>query len=158
WLYFRTAAQLSAGWSVIGAGLLGAIAAIWKRIFWPFALLLLPAIFYVWSMHSSATPIFVPTLWPNTYYNTRYGLAALPLLAFAGGAAILFVPPKLRPIALVLLVGAAVFPWITDRRPDAWVCWKESQANSEARRAWTHEAAGIFRDQYLSGSGVFTGS
>ena len=32
------------------------------------------------------TPIYVPQLWPNSYYNTRYGMAALPLLAFGGAA------------------------------------------------------------------------
>jgi hypothetical protein len=121
-------------------------------------LLLLPAVFYVWSMHSSATPIFVPTLWPNTYYNTRYGLAALPLLAFTGGAVILFAPRKLRPALAVVLLASAIFPWMADRRPRTWICWKESEVNSEARRDWTNQAANILRTQYRSGSGVFTGS
>ena len=64
----------------------GAVAAIARRIFWPLALLALPGIFYVWSLHSSATPIYVPELWPHTYYNSRYGLAALPLLALTAAA------------------------------------------------------------------------
>ena len=50
---------------------------------WP----LLPPIFYVWSMHSGGTPIYVPGFGSASYYNTRYGLAALPLLAIAGGVA-----------------------------------------------------------------------
>jgi hypothetical protein len=158
WLYFRTAAQLCSGWVAIGAGLLGLGAIVWKRVWWPVVLLLLPPLFYVWSMHSSATPIFVPTLWPNTYYNTRYGLAALPLLAFAAGAVVLFAPGKLRPVAALTMFAAAVFPWAADRRPDTWVCWKESEVNSESRRAWIHEAADIFREKYRQGSGVFTGS
>ena len=32
-------------------------------------------------------------------------------------------------------------PWLIHPRPDAWITWKESQVNSEARRAWTREAA-----------------
>jgi hypothetical protein len=158
WLYFRTAVLLCSGWVAIGAASLGVLAMAWKRVFWPVVLLLLPAVFYVWSMHSSATPIFVPTLWPNTYYNTRYGLAALPLLAFAGGAVVLFAPRKLRPVLAVMLLAAAAFPWLADRRPDTWICWKESEVNSEARRDWTAQAADVFRNQYRHGSGVFTGS
>jgi hypothetical protein len=158
WLYFRTAAQLCVGWVAIGAAALGVAGIVWKRIFWPVVFLSLPAIFYVWSLHSSATPIFIPTLWPNTYYNTRYGLAAFPLLAFAGGAVALLVPRRLRPFLAVAVLGSAVAPWAMNRRPETWVCWKESQVNSDARRAWTHEAAEIFRAQYQRGSGVFTGS
>ena len=46
-------------------------------------LLALPGAFFVWSMHSGVVPIFMPHLWPHSYYNTRYGLAVLPLLAVA---------------------------------------------------------------------------
>lgn len=158
WLYYRTAVQLSVGWVVIGAAALGLAPVAAKRILWPFGLLLLPPVFYVWSMHSSATPIFVPTLWPNSYYNTRYGLAALPLLAFCGGALVLMAPQRLRPVVAVGVLLAAAWPWVMDAQPGAWVCWKESQVNSEARRGWTEQAAQFLRQQYQSGSGVFTGS
>ena len=45
-------------------------------------------------MHSSGTPIFVPDLWPYSWYNTRYALAALPLAAFAAGALVTLVPAR----------------------------------------------------------------
>jgi hypothetical protein len=35
------------------------------------------------------------------------------------------------------------------------MCWKESQVNSMARRAWTAEAAGFLRTRY-KGGGIFT--
>jgi hypothetical protein len=44
-------------------------------------LLLVPLPFYVQSMAYGAVPLYVPTLFPNTYYNLRYGLEMLPALA-----------------------------------------------------------------------------
>ena len=44
-------------------------------------LLLVPLIFYVQSMAFAAIPIYVPTLFPYTYYNLRYGLEMLPAIA-----------------------------------------------------------------------------
>jgi hypothetical protein len=43
-----------------------------------------------------------------------------------------------------------------DARRDNWVCWKESQVNSEARRGWTNAAAGYLRARYRPGEGAFT--
>src|ERR1019366_3171973 len=78
-LYYRTAAQLCAGPCLPWIALAGAVAALYRRAFWPLLLLALPAVFYVWSMHSAGTPIFLPTLPPFSYYTSRYGLAVLPL-------------------------------------------------------------------------------
>ena len=44
-------------------------------------LLLVPLLFYVQSMAFAAIPIYVPTLFPHTYYNLRYGLEMLPAVA-----------------------------------------------------------------------------
>lgn len=44
-------------------------------------LLLVPLPFYVQSMAHAAVPIYVPTLFPHTYYNLRYGLEMLPAVA-----------------------------------------------------------------------------
>ena len=53
-------------------------------------LLLVPMIFYVQSMAFAAIPIYVPSLFPYTYYNLRYGLEMLPAAAifpaFAAGS------------------------------------------------------------------------
>jgi len=94
--YFRHAAKLCAGPVLALAGLAGIVAALARRAFWPLLLLALPAIFYVLSMYSSRTPIFIPTLWPYSYYNSRYGLAAMPLLAFASAALVAVAPRGLR--------------------------------------------------------------
>ena len=44
-------------------------------------LLLVPLLFYLHSLAYAAVPLYIPTLFPNTYYNLRYGLEMLPALA-----------------------------------------------------------------------------
>lgn len=156
--YFRHAAQLCAGPVLALAGLAGVVAALAKRAFWPLLLLALPGAFYVWSMHSSRTPIFIPTLWPHSYYNSRYGLAAVPLLAFASAALVAFAPRGLRAWCAVLLVLACIVPWLLQPQPKAWVTWQESLVNSEARRDWTGQAAEYMASHYVHGSGIITSS
>jgi hypothetical protein len=112
-------------------------------------------------MHSSRTPIFIPTLWPYSYYNSRYGLAAVPLLAFGVGALVAVVPRVPRSLraccAVALALGCAA-PWLLPPKPDNWVTWRESLVNSEARRDWTHQAAGFMASHYVLGSGIITAS
>ncbi len=156
WRYFRAAAVLCAGWPLYWIGALGIPAALWKRARWPVLLLALPGVFYVWSLHSAGTPIFVPHLWPNSYYNTRYGLALLPLLALAGGALAALFPTRLRGAAACGLVLIAAAPWLLEPDPERWVTWKESSVNSEARREWTRRTAAYLQPRYRPGAGVLT--
>jgi len=155
-LYFRTAARLCAGWPLFWLGLAGTAAALARRALWPVLLLLLPPAFYVWSIHSSGTPIFVPPLWPHTYYNSRYGLALLPLLAVGAGALVAWTPPRWARWAALITVGAGMAPWLAAPRPDAWITWKEAAVNSAGRRAWTKEAAAFLGPRYRRGSGIYT--
>jgi hypothetical protein len=134
----------------------GAAAALARRAFWPLALLALPGVFYVLSIYSSATPIFVPALWPHSYYNTRYGLAALPLLAVASAALVAIVPPRMRAVMAVLVMAAGTIYWMAHPQPESWITWEESRVNSEARRAWTREAAAYLAPRYVRGSGIVT--
>jgi hypothetical protein len=159
-LYFREAARLCAGLPLVVLGLGGLLACAARRAFWPVALLILPPVFYVWNVHSSGTPIFVPHLWPSgahgeSYYNTRYGLAALPLLVLGAAAIVAILPNRWRIAAAVAVPLAAASPWMLRPSPENWICWKESQVNSEARRAWTRQAADYMREHY-KGGGIFT--
>ncbi|HZT30650.1 MAG TPA: glycosyltransferase family 39 protein [Bryobacteraceae bacterium] len=156
WLYFRTAARLTAGAPLAALGLAGAAVALVRKAFWPLLLLLLPPLFYVWSIHSAGTPIFVPDLWPHSYYNTRYGLALLPAAAFAAAALALVAPQRARAATGAVLALAASAPWLIHPGPENWITWKESQVNSEARRAWTRQAAEFLRGRYRPGSGIIT--
>ena len=156
WLYFRTAAQLCAGPGLVWTGLAGIAAALVKRAFWPVLLLALPGVFYLWSIHSAATPIFVPSLWPNSFFNTRYGLAVFPLLAFACGALVALAPTRAQSVLAVVVVAAGVVYWAIHPSHENWITWKESQVNSEGRRQWTREAAEFLKPRYLPGSGIIT--
>jgi len=155
-LYYPTAVRLFAGWAAVVIGVAGLAGALIKRLYWPLLLAALPPLFYVASMHSGGTPIFVPTLWPFSYYNTRYALAALPLLAIAGAGLVLLGPLRWRPWIAAALVIAATAPWLIRPQPSDWVTWKESQVNSRTRRAWTTAAASWLGHSYHSGDGVVT--
>ena len=155
-LYYSTAARLCVGWTAIVAAAVGALVTLGRRILWPMALTALAPIFYIWSMHSGGAPIFVPPLWPNTYYNTRYGLAALPLIAVAGAGITLIARARWRPYVALASVLAPLAVWAMHPLPDNWICWKESQVNSDTRRVWTKQAAAMLAAEYRPGEGIFT--
>ena len=155
-LYFRRAVRLCLGWPLAWLIPAGVAAGLIRRAFWPVLFVSLAPFFYVWSMVTSGTPVFVPGLWPDSFYNTRYGLAALPLAALAAAALVSLAPGRWRGWAAAAVALAAAGPWLFQRTPEAWVCWKESQVNSEARRAWTGEAAAYLRAHCGPGDGILT--
>jgi Dolichyl-phosphate-mannose-protein mannosyltransferase len=149
--YYLASLKLAEGWPLLALGALGAVAALTKRIYWPLLLLALPPVFYVWSIHSSSTPLFVPTLWPHTWYNTRYAMAALPLAALAAAATVASLPGRVQgPGATVLVLAVAA----TGAFAGPPICFKESTINSVARRAWTGEAAAYLAAHYQPGDGL----
>jgi 4-amino-4-deoxy-L-arabinose transferase-like glycosyltransferase len=148
--YYFAAIQLTAGWPLVALGALGVAFALAKR-WWPLFLLALPPIFYVWSIHSSGTPLYVPTLWPSSWYNTRYALAALPLAALAAAAVVAVLPIRVQTAGAALIVLGISIPWAIGGAP---VCWKEAAQNSAARRAWTGKAAAYLTANYQPGDGI----
>ena len=156
WLFYRTAATMCTGWGAVIVAAAGVFGVFWKRVFWPVLLGMLPAAFYLWSIYAGGAAIFVPQLWFNSYYNTRYGLAAFPLLAVAGACLTLLARARWRPLVALVVIAIGTAPWLVHPRPDNWICWKESQVNSEGRRAWTREAAQVLARPYQRGQGIFT--
>jgi len=91
--YTRTAQVDAAAWETGFGLMLAAIYGLW--ITWSrravaavraraesFALLLwLPLPFYIYSVAYGSVPIFIPQLWPHSFYNARYGMELLPALA-----------------------------------------------------------------------------
>jgi hypothetical protein len=156
--YFHAAAQLCTGTPLFWIGLAGILACFiqFKRALWPAFLLMLPPIFYVISMHSSASPIFVPQLPPNSWYNTRYGLALLPLAAFSAAAISGLMPYGLRPIVAALLLLAGAGQWLMFPRPSSWITWREAQVNSEKRLDWTNQTAVYLAANYKPGEAILT--
>jgi hypothetical protein len=141
---------------VLGAPLLiaaaaGAFVALFKRAWWPLLLLTLPGVFYVWSIHSSGTPVFIPELEPYSRYNTRYALALLPLAAFAASALVTLLPDRVRTAAAFILMLGIAFGEL--RLPGS-ISWEEARIASEDRRTWTAEAAAYLKENYRPGSGI----
>ncbi|HUA22411.1 MAG TPA: glycosyltransferase family 39 protein [Bryobacteraceae bacterium] len=156
WQYFSVAAGGVAGWGLVAAAAAGLVAIARQRLFWPVALASLPPLFYIWSMHSGGTPIFIHGLWPYTDYNTRYALSALPLFAIAGGSLVLLAGQSLRPWLAVAVLALATVPWLLHPDPAGWICWNEARTNSVGRRAWTQEAAAVMQSSYRMGDGILT--
>ena len=91
--YARTAQIDAAAWETGFALMLAALYGLWLT--WKrrataavreraesFALLLwIPLPFYIYSVSYGSVPIFIPQLWPHAYYNARYGMEMLPVLA-----------------------------------------------------------------------------
>ena len=117
--YTRTAQVDAAFWETGFVVLLAALAGAWRllrerrgRI----ALLLwLPLPFYVYSISYGSVPIFIPQLYPHSYYNARYGMEMLPALAVFGVIAVEWLVQRqtaLRPLLVraapsVLILGIA---------------------------------------------------
>jgi hypothetical protein len=129
----------------------GACVALFKRAWWPLVLLMLPGVFYIWSVHSSGTPVFVPELEPFTRYNTRYGLALLPLTAFAASAVVTLLPQRVRTASAFALMAAVSFEHYRSGLP---ISWEEARLSSETRRQWTAEAATYLKANYQPGTGI----
>jgi hypothetical protein len=85
-VYYARAAQVDAafwetGFLVTTAAIGGVILAIRRRLALAALLLWVPLPFYVYSIAYGSVPIFIPQLWPHSYYNSRYGMEMLPALA-----------------------------------------------------------------------------
>jgi Dolichyl-phosphate-mannose-protein mannosyltransferase len=143
--YFFAAGKLIAGWPALLAGSAGIIAALFRKAFWPLIFLALSPVFYVWSIRSSGTPIFVPTLWPHTFYNTRYALALLPLAAFGCAALVQVMPAKFLKLRVIAIVAITLSPFLIhpSERP---MVWQEAEINSRVRRQWISESAAYLRE------------
>jgi hypothetical protein len=147
--YFFAAGKLVAGSPALWMGAAGLLLVIvFQRAVWPLILLALPVIFYVWSVYSAGTPIFVPTLWPHTWYNIRYAMAFLPLVALGAGALARLAAQagnrRVEQLAVLAVVAIALSP-VAIHPTQHPIVWQEAEINSRARREWISEAAGYLR-------------
>jgi len=154
-LYYRAAAALCLGAPLLYAGVLGAVVAVFKRAWWAALLFFTVAIFYVFSLYSGGTPIFVPGLFPHSYYNVRYGLNAMPLACLGIAALVALLPGRGQKVAAVILVAAAVSPWLMYPRGDNMALYQESEHNSRDRRIWMGETAKFLQANYHRSDGIF---
>jgi hypothetical protein len=134
----------------VGSLLLGtAIVLLFQRKLWPVLLLWTPAPFYMLSIAYGGVPIYVPTWWPFSLYNVRYGIEMLPafavLTAIATYGLIKFAEsPKVRVaigMAFVALV-ATNYAQVLHAGP---VSLQEAEVNSRTRTALEKQLASIVR-------------
>ena len=60
-------------------------------------LLWFPLPFYVYSIAWGSVPIFIPQLYPHSFYNARYGIELLPAIALFAFVALAWTERRLRP-------------------------------------------------------------
>ena len=84
-LYARTAQVDAAAWEtgwLVAAASLWSLWKLWKSKLDRATLLLwLPLPFYVYSVSYGSVPIFIPQIYPHSFYNSRYGMEMLPAFA-----------------------------------------------------------------------------
>jgi hypothetical protein len=121
------------------------IVLLFQRKLWPLLLLWTPVPFYMLSIAYSGVPIFVPTWWPFTHYNVRYGIEMLPAFAvFAAIAAYGFLRfaasnrTKITIAAVFLLLPAISYVQVLRAGP---VSFEEAVINSRTRIALESEVA-----------------
>jgi hypothetical protein len=142
-LYFLKAAKLNVGagrWAdvLFVLSLLGTAIAVWRfRTYRTWLLLWVPLAFYALSIAYGSVPIFIPTWWPFSYYNVRYGLELLPVFAVFPVLLATFLTEsdgrarkKLAVWSLLALVVAASYLSIY---ADVPITLKEAQVNARTR-------------------------
>jgi len=114
-------------------------------------LFLVPLPFYLHALAYAAVPLYVPTLFPYTYYNLRYGLAMVPAVALLPSCLLSpRLPQRLRHglllVFLVMLAGQAISIAWAGARELAVV--KESILNTPCRSKRQQAIIRFFRDHY----------
>ncbi|MFZ0296896.1 MAG: hypothetical protein WAM13_00975 [Candidatus Sulfotelmatobacter sp.] len=158
--YFLKAAELDVaegnwGRLWLALALLGSLAAAFSGRGRIALLLWVPLPFYALSIAYGSVPIFVPTWWPFSEYNLRYGLQLLPAFAVfvpLGIACLIQSAAKLPPFAvswnrwtntatfltiLVLVVASYAMIWRADP-----ICYREATTNMRGRVALDRQLAG----------------
>jgi hypothetical protein len=120
--YLRTAQLDTSAWetgfAVTVLAIAGLVIVIRRRLELASSLLWIPLPFYIYSIAFGSIPIFIPPLWPHSYYNSRYGMEMLPAFAIFVFVAMVWLqqrwaasqplPARLMQPVAVLLVAVSV--------------------------------------------------
>jgi hypothetical protein len=143
--YFFKSAELNLAegkWQVfwVCSLLLGTgIVLMFQRRFWPVLFLWIPVPFYMLSIAHSGVPLFVPSWWPFSLYNVRYGLELLPAFAvftaIAGYGLIRFASStRSRLVIAIVFLALVAASYVQVWRKDP-VSFEEALVNSRYRIA-----------------------
>ncbi len=161
--YFLKAGQLDVAepqwmgraWLILA--IIGAAAAVFTGCGRVALLLWAPLAFYTLSVAYGNIPIFVPTWWPFSFYNLRYGLEMLPAFAVFAPLGLSFLAHSLTRnlgetskarwapvyaivIWLVLLVASYGLIWRADP-----ACYREAKVNMNGRVALDTQLSNWFK-------------
>ncbi len=142
-LYFLKAAKLNLGpgrWAdvLLLLALAGSGIAIWRwREYHTWLLLWVPLLFYSLSIAYGSVPIFIPTWWPFSYYNVRYGLELLPVFAVFPVLLSVFLAERIKRPARKLLAATALAVVVATSYmaiyADVPITLKEAEVNARTR-------------------------
>jgi hypothetical protein len=154
--YYMRTAQLDAavwetGFAVMVLAVTGLVLTVRKRLELASTLLWIPLPFYIYSIAFGSIPIFIPPLWPHSYYNSRYGMEMLPAFAIFAFVALAWLQQQcaaLRPLPARLMQPVAVLLVVVNviammyRMP---LVLKEAMVNSTTRFPFEQAIAGQLR-------------
>lgn len=142
WIYFIKCAKLNVGdnkWQnallhiAVVASLLGALRKQWR----PALLLWMPLPFYIFCIAYGGVPVFIPVWTPYSYYNVRYGLQLLPVIAVFTGLGLELVlrvnySRRFNQIAIAVFSLISVFSYVSVVR-GVPLCLREARVNAVTR-------------------------
>jgi len=117
---------------------------IFNRRLSPLLLLGIPIPFYMLSIAYSGVPLYVPTWWPFSFYNVRYGIQLRPFFSAMAGVTIclLFRLAPNKSLKITVASAAAILIFVSYasvwRQP---VSFQEAWVNSRSRIAFETELA-----------------
>jgi hypothetical protein len=118
---------------------------IFNRRAWPLLLSGIPIPFYMLSIAYSGVPLYVPTWWPFSFYNVRYGLQLLPFFSAMAGVIFCLLFRRAPNQSLKITVASAAAILVVASYASAWraqpVSFQEAWGNSRNRRAFETELA-----------------
>jgi hypothetical protein len=162
--YFLKAAELNVSevkwlgrlWLLLA--LMGSLAVVFNSRGRALLLLWTPLPFYALSVAYGSVPIFVPTWWPFSNYNVRYGLQLLPAFAVFAPLGVSWIAqtasrfgrvPRqwsqwagVAVLPAVLVLAAASYSAIWRADP---ICYREAAINMRGRVAIERQLAGWFK-------------
>ena len=100
-------------------------------------LLWVPLPFYMLSISYGGVPLFVPTWWPFSYYNVRYGVQLLPAMAVFVALAVYFLATFTRLQSVKVGVGLVALVFVAVSYASVWraqpVSFREAWVNARTR-------------------------
>lgn len=124
-----------------------AVALLFQRKLWPLLVLWAPVPFHMISIAHGGVPLFVPSWWPFSYYNVRYGTEMLP--AFAAFTAVTawglmrFVMSRRSRLAVAIVMVAFVSLSYAEIFRSSPASLEEAKINSRSRVALENQLTSI---------------